>query len=168
MITLDREKLTNILVENISMFSSFPVVENYCNIRELPIGAEGFIRLKSEIEASDELHGLISKCISSNFIIDNGNFEILNGCQLAQLIRSKSIEISDGEETWIKNLENIETALKSACCSTRNSLMYEANACYSDLISQCGPDWIFVKNLKKYLNVPIITFKLPDNKEKQV
>lgn len=168
MIKLDREQLTKLLVDNIELFHKFPVVENYCNIRELPIGAEGFVRLVSEIENSQELHDLISKSISTNFEIDKENFDILNGFQLASLIRSNNIEISEGEETWIKNLERIEEALKSSCCSTRHMLMTEANACYADLINQSSSDWIFVKNLKQSLSVSSITFRLPDNSNKKV
>jgi hypothetical protein len=168
MIKLDREKLTNLLVENIELFSDFPAVTNYCNIRELPIGAEGFVRLVSEIENSKELHDLIAKTISSDFEIDKENFDILNGFQLASLVRSNNIEISEGEETWIKNLERIEEALKSSCCSTRHALMTEASACYADLINQSSSEWIFVKNLKQFLSVNSITFRLPDNTNKQV
>ena len=167
MITLDRTKLTNILVENIDMFSNFAIVQNYCNTRELPSGAEDFLRLTQQIESSKDLHDLIAKCISSNFKLDK-NFEILNGFQLATLIRNMSIEISEGEESWIQNLERIQEALKSACCSTRHSLSQEGNSCYAALINQCSSDWIFVKNLKESLNVNKITFKLPDNSEKNV
>ena len=168
MITLDRDQLTNILAENINLFSNFPVVENYCNIQNLPQGAEGFRRLTQEIEASKDLYDLIARCISSEFKIDKDNYIIENGFQLSSLIAQKKVEISDGEKTWIQNIEKIEEALKGACCSTRHALVHEANACYSDLINQCNDQWIFIKNLKKSLNVSKITFKLPDNSKKQV
>ena len=168
MITLNRDQLTNILSENINLFSKFPVVENYCNIQHLPVGAAGFQRLTQEIEASKDLYDLIARCISNDFKIEKDNFHIINGFQLSSLIAENKLEISDGEKTWIQNLEKIEEALKNSCCSTRQALMHEANACYSDLINQCNDQWIFVKNLKKSLNVSKITFKLPNNSEKQV
>ena len=121
MITLDRDQLTNILAENINLFSNFPVVENYCNIHNLPQGSEGFRRLTQEIEASKDLYGLIARCISSEFKIDKDNFIIENGFQLSSLIAQKKVEISDGEKTWIQNIEKIEEALKGACCSTRHA-----------------------------------------------
>jgi len=169
MTKLSREELTSILVNNQSLFSDFPAVENYCNAYSFNGGGVTYIKLIEELDKSNDLYKLVEKCTQHAFEMDKSTYVIFTGFDLESLIRECAIEISDGENTWISNLERVKSALdQGACCSTKNSLLHEADSCYSDLINQCDSNWIFIKNLKKFLNADTISFRLPNNTVKNV
>ena len=168
MITLKKHNLEKLLKANIQMFSDFPSVMDYLKDKESPEGPEKFRDLVREIESSKELYDLIARCVSSDFRIEDEGLEISTPFQLSNLIRSKSVQISDGEETWISTIEKLEESMKSSCCSTRAAITDEAYACYEDLIRQCDETWIFVKNIKAATNVSKIVFLAKDRTQKQV
>ena len=168
MIVLNKNSLEKLLNANIQMFSGFPSVMDYLKEQHGPQGPEKFRDLVREIKASKEFHDLIVKCVSSDFTIEDEGLEIATPFQLSNLIRSKSVQISDGEETWISTIEKLEQSMKSSCCSTRAAIAEEAYACYEDLIRQCDETWIFVKNIKAATNVSKIVFLMKDKTQKQV
>jgi len=168
-INLNREQLTSMLVNNLALFTDFPVVENYCHTHNSSSGAKAYVGLVREIEGNPELYQLVTQCTHSDFEIDKSNHDFFTGFELATFIKDNSIKISEGESSWIDNLNKIKESLDNgACCSTRKALEMEANFCYSDLISQCDSEWIFIKNIKEFLDVNTITFRLPDNTKKNV
>ena len=163
MISLDREALTNLLVANRNSFSEFPVVESFCLSLDLPteLRGEHYSILVKEISSMPKLKRAIEECVRAPFIA--------NGAELYALIRNHSIVISEGEETWIGNLEKIHSSLQGgACCSARAALSAEADACYLDLITQCDSSWIFVKNIKNFVNAETLSFRIQDGTSKTV
>jgi hypothetical protein len=169
MIKLNKDHLTSIVSENLALFSNFPVVGNYCDTKHLPQSSEAYLKLIQQIQENEGLKNIIKQCLQCDFEIDTSVYEISTGFELASLIKNNSIEISEGEDTWISNLQRIKNALDAgACCSTRRSLANESDSCYTDLINQCDSNWIFIKNLKKFLKVDTIIFKTPNDKEKNV
>lgn len=169
MVKLDREQLTSILVNNLALFTGFPVVENYSHTHNSSSGTKSYVNLTKEIENNPKLYQLVTQCIHSDFEIDKSNHDFFTGFELATFIKDNSIKISEGESSWIDNLNKIKESLNNgACCSTKKALEIEANFCYSDLISQCDSEWVFIKNIKQFLGVDTITFRLPDNTKKNV
>ena len=169
MLNLTRDHLTSVIAENLALFSEFPVAVNYCNTKDSHQSSENYLLLVNEIKNNQDLRNILKKCLHSDFEINNKTHEFSSGFELSFFIKNNSIEISEGEDSWISNLERVKLALDGgACCSTRNSLIHEGDACYSDLINQCNSDWIFIKNLKKFLNADTISFRLPDNTVKNV
>ncbi len=168
MITLKKNNLEKLLNANIQLFSDFPMVMDYLKDKQSPEGPEKFRLLVGKIESSKEFYSLIVKCISSDFTIEDEGLEISTPFQLSNLIRSKSIQISDGEETWISTIEKLEESMKSSCCSTRAAILEEAYACYEDLVRQCDETWGFVKNIKSATNVSKIVFVAKDKTEKRI
>jgi hypothetical protein len=171
MINLDREALTNLLAANRNSFSEFPVVESFCSSLDVPTESLGehYSILVKEISSMPKLKRAIEECVRAPFEIDSSNYDIANGAELYALIRKHSIVISEGEETWIGNLEKIHSSLQGgACCSARAALSAEADACYLDLITQCDSSWIFVKNIKNFVNAETLTFRIQDGTSKMV
>jgi hypothetical protein len=171
MINLDREALTNLLVANRHSFSEFPVVESFCvSLDSLPESrGEDYSILVKEIRSTPKLKLAIEECVRAPFEIDSSNYDIANGAELYALIRNHSIVISEGEETWIGNLERVYSSLQGgACCSTRAALMSEATECYRDLINQCDSSWIFIKNIKNFVDAKTLSFRAPDGTSKTV
>ncbi len=172
MILLNRNKLTQLLVANRENFSEFPSVESFCAALDTPNqGPKGehYALLVKEVNSAPKLKRAIEECVQAPFEIDTSNYEIFNGAELYVLIRNNSITISEGEETWIGNLERIDQSLKEgACCSARASLAHEANACYADLVSQCDSSWIFIKNIKDFVNAESLSFHLEGGNSKIV
>ena len=162
MITLDRESLTNLLIANREDFSEFPIVEAFC-VAPNPSAQDSrgklYALLVAEISSESKLKRAIEQCVGAPFQIDASTYEIFNGAELCALIRDNSITISEGEETWIGNLERIQQSLKEgACCSARSSLTHETHACYADLVNQCDSSWIFVRNIKDFVSAESLSF----------
>lgn len=153
-------------------FSDFPPVESFCAAQKTSTQdskGEHYYLLVKEIHSVPKLKRAIEELVRAPFEIDTSNYEIFNGAELYVLIRNNSIAISEGEETWIGNLERVHRSLKEgACCSTRAALASEANACYKDLITQCDSSWIFVKNIKDFVNAESLSFHLEGGNSKIV
>jgi|TARA_R110000824_G_scaffold1118_1_gene6074 hypothetical protein len=171
MINLSREALTNILIANRDSFSEFPIVESFCVTHESANSAIGghYAILVKEINSVPKLKRAIEECVRAPFEIDTSNYEIFSGIELCTLIRNNPIIISEGEETWISNIERVHDSLKKgACCSTKAALTREADACYTDLVSQCDSSWIFIKNIKDFVNAESLSFHLQGATSKTV
>lgn len=169
MITLDRNSLTNLLKANESEFVNFPVINSYCSDSKHPESQVNFSTLIAEIDSNPEIREKIEQCARSPFQIETDNYDILNGLELVDVIRSNKVTISTGEETWISNLERVRDALnKGACCSTRAALRREAQSCYEDLVNQCNSSWIFVKNIKQSVGASELTLHYSDGRVKKV
>tara|TARA_R100000008_G_scaffold58206_1_gene36124 strand:+ start:2774 stop:3283 length:510 start_codon:yes stop_codon:yes gene_type:complete len=169
MITLTRKTLTNLLNANKQIFINFPLVEAYCAVQTLPESQVHFSQLVSEATSNPEFRGKIEECLGSSFELDNEVYEIMNGVELVYIIRNNNITISEGEESWISNLERIRDTLQGgACCSTRAALNQEGRHCYEDLVNQCDSDWIFVKNIKSSVGASKIIFHYHDDRFKTV
>jgi hypothetical protein len=87
---------------------------------------------------------------------------------LVTLIRKHDIPLSNGEKTWIHNIEESVRVAKTACCSNKANLLREARVCYLDLIKSCDSNWLFVKNIKEALKIDNITFKSDNEVIKKV
>tara|TARA_R110000824_G_scaffold88360_16_gene217313 strand:+ start:2748 stop:3248 length:501 start_codon:yes stop_codon:yes gene_type:complete len=166
MIKFNKESITNFFRANVQNFKNFPVVEEFLRNSD---SLSQYLRLRNELDTHPIFRKLFITLLNiKDFEIDDGALEIKHGSQLSQLIKDNSIEISESEETWINNLDRITTALKGACCSTRQALSQELNHCYDDLVSQSNSDWIFVKNIKAFAGVKKILFTTSDGQSKEL
>tara|TARA_B100000424_G_C22901826_1_gene479615 strand:+ start:466 stop:975 length:510 start_codon:yes stop_codon:yes gene_type:complete len=169
MISLDRQTLTNVLNANKNSFESFDSSKNYCSSLNQPESCYLFVKLLKSIESEPLFKQKIEETLKSPFKIDYQTVEIKNGLELVDIIRRFKLEISEGEETWIKNLERVRDTLKNgACCATRAALNEEGRFCYEDLVNQCDSNWVFVKELKSCLEASSIIFHYSNDTQKQV
>ena len=78
---------------------------------------------------------------------------------LVAIVRKHNIPLSEGEASWIDNMEEPLKGATTACCSSKAGLLREARVCYLDLVDNCDSNWLFVKHIKKALSIESITFK---------
>jgi NurA-like 5'-3' nuclease len=166
MIKLNKENIISFFNANKMAFENYPVIQNFLtDVNSWSL----FDKLCKEIRSSKELYDKIATLLGAHaFEIDDQIVEIKNGFELARLVKDNSIEISEGEATWIDLLFNLNESNKSACCSTRSQIFQQAETCYNDLVSQCNSEWIFVKNIKTFCKVSTIVFYKSDRARKEV
>ena len=79
MITLGREKLTNLLIANRENFSEFPAVEAFCvaqNPSTQDSKGKHYALLVEEISSEPKLKRAIEQCVGAPFQIDASTYEI--------------------------------------------------------------------------------------------
>lgn len=166
MIKLNKERITNFFRANRQNFKNFPVVEEFLRSSD---SLSEYFRLRNEFDTNPIFRKLFITLLNiEDFEIDDEVLEIKNGFQLSSLIKDGSIEVSDGEASWINNLDKIGVALQGACCAARQALKGEADHCYDDLVSQSNSDWIFVKNIKAFAGVEKILFITSNGQRKEL
>tara|TARA_Y100000592_G_C5371336_1_gene268688 strand:- start:210 stop:710 length:501 start_codon:yes stop_codon:yes gene_type:complete len=166
MVKLTKNDVIAFFRNNEKSFENYPVVANF--LKDVS-SWNLFNDLCNEVTQSQGLHAQIAALLgTTSFEIENEVLEIKNGFELARLVKNNSIEISEGEATWIDLLYKLDESNKSACCSTRAQILNQSNDCYNDLINQCSSEWIFVNNIKKFCNVSKIIFYQPHNTKKEV
>tara|TARA_Y100001937_G_scaffold109591_1_gene154407 strand:+ start:33030 stop:33533 length:504 start_codon:yes stop_codon:yes gene_type:complete len=157
MLELEKHQIKNLISLNVSMFSDFPVAENFANSAK-EIESLAYVKLIEELDNNKELYNLIVSLTGSDFKLQNSPHSFDSPFSLANFINENNIQISEGEKTWINTITTIQESLGGVCCSAKKQLLKEADLCYEDLVNQCDSEWIFVKNIKEALSTEGLIF----------